>query len=195
MTDDLSFRKDRLRKEILKQRDSLGLSEKKDKSERIILKLLNLPELKRAQHVFTYVSFGSEVMTHDLIGLLLSLNKTVSVPFIIPAEKRMVPALIKCFPQDLVLNRYGILEPKPDRREFCDPAHIDLVIVPAVVFSESGFRIGYGGGYYDRFLRNHAAVSFGLSFTLQVLHRVPYDPEFDVPVDLILTESRLISCV
>jgi len=194
MISDVKKEKARLRNEILGRRDALDINVRTEKSECIISRLLNLPMLCSAEHVFIYVSYNSEVVTHGLINMLLSRRKTVSVPYIDPSEHRMYPAVIHAFPQGLTVNRYGILEPDPDHVERASADTIDLVVVPGTVFSESGYRIGYGGGYYDRFLRNCAVASCGLSFDCQVLEEVPCDPARDVPVDCVLTETRLIRC-
>jgi 5-formyltetrahydrofolate cyclo-ligase len=69
-----------------------------------------------------------------------------------------------------------------------------VVIAPGAAFATDGFRIGYGGGYYDRFLKNCPAVTIGLAFDMQVVDRVPHDVQRDVPLDYIVTEKRLIHC-
>lgn len=194
MISDVKKEKARLRNEILRLRDALDVEARTKKSESVINRLFKLPMLCSAEHVFTYVSFKSEVVTHGLIDFLLSCQKTVSVPYINPSDHRMYPAVIHSFPQGLTVNRYGILDPGPDHVELAPADTIDLVVVPGVVFSESGYRIGYGGGYYDRFLKNCAVASCGLSFDCQVLEKVPCDHALDVPVDCVLTETRLIRC-
>jgi 5-formyltetrahydrofolate cyclo-ligase len=69
---------------------------------------------------------------------------------------------------------------------------IDVVIVPGAAFSEDGYRIGYGGGYYDRFLKDCRAPAVGFAFAMQVFEHVPHDSERDMPVEYIVTENRVI---
>lgn len=93
---------------------------------------------------------------------------------------------------ELIVGERGLLEPDPDRAEPIGE-EIDLVLVPGLAFDRNGGRIGYGAGFYDRFLAGTPAVKVALAYSLQLIDAVPVEPH-DVPVDRILTEEESIVC-
>jgi len=148
-----------------------------------------------------YVSFRSEVKTEKMIRNALNLGKRVAVP-IVDREKIMVSE-IKNLKEELTKGSLGLREPKKEFRRRVDQKKIDLVVVPGVVFDRTGGRLGYGRGYYDRFLRSssialrmgrsaHCAL-IGLAFDLQIARKIPLVGK-DVRVDKIVTESGIIDC-
>ena len=133
-------------------------------------------------------SFNSEGHTHEMIKDALR-NKTVIIPKV--AHSELEPSVIIDF-DNLIPAKFGILEPI----ELMKIAYknIDLVLVPGIVFDKEGHRIGYGFGYYDKFLKKvPKAVKVGLAFDFQIVDRIPAE-EHDVPVDFIITEKRIIEC-
>lgn len=139
---------------------------------------------------FVYVRWGNEVDTYPIIGHLLSRGIHIAVPKINIKHKRLEAYYITHVEDDLQPGTYGILEPKAYAR-WCDPEHIDLVITPGVAFSESGHRIGYGGGYYDRFFSvNIEALRVGLAYEFQVHKGIPNE-SYDQRLDMLVTERRV----
>ncbi len=180
-----------LRKEFVSQRNNLLLSEIEKKSAAIKKSLFNMPEFIRAELILFYVSTGSEVDTHQMIRETLKMKKRVAVPISLSKEARLIISEIKDFDSDLEVGYSGILEPK----SFChliDYCEVDLIVVPGIVFDENGYRVGYGGGYYDRLLKEMIGkVTIGLAYELQITKAIPYETH-DRTVEVIITERRII---
>lgn len=181
-----------LRAGIMAARDSLSPEERQRKSLAITERLLALPEFAAARHVFAYVSFRSEVETLNLIAHCLDKGVTVSVPLTLPAERRLLPYAITDPVRDLVPGYCSIPEPM-QTLPLVDPGTIEVVVTPGSVFDAQGGRLGYGGGYYDRFLHTAApqALRIGLAFDLQVVATVPLESH-DEQLDYLITETRTI---
>lgn len=194
MPDNIKAKKELLRHEMLAKRDALPAEERLGKSSEIVNRLLKQPDIIKAKNIFTYVSFRSEVDTHCMIDSFLAKGKVVSVPLSDMKKKIINPFIIKSLENDLVPGVFGILEPDLGKIDPVIADKIDIVIVPGAAFSENGCRIGYGGGFYDRFLQNRSITSYALAFDFQLVDEVPFDPEFDMKVDYIVTERRVIEC-
>ena len=181
-----------LRRQTLAARDGLSAEERQRKSQAITKHLLALPEFAGARSVFSYVSFRSEVETLPLIAHCLQQAVTVSVPLTLPAEHRLLPFAISDLSRDLAPGYCSILEPL-QTLPLVDPGSIEVVVVPGSVFDVRGGRLGYGGGYYDRFLQSAApqALRIGLAFDLQVVAAVPLESH-DQQLDYLITETRTI---
>lgn len=180
--------KTQLKEDITEKRNSLTKQEILEKSNKIAENLFNLGQYKKAKTVMFFVSFSSEVNTHGMIREALK-RKTVIIPKVIGHE--IEPSVIIDF-DNLIPGKFGILEPIEAMK--IAYKNIDLVLVPGIVFDKEGHRIGYGFGFYDKFLaKAPKAVRIGLAFDFQVVDRIPRE-EHDVPVDLIVTEERVINC-
>jgi len=181
-----------LRQRSLATRDRLSPEERGQKSRVITERLLALPEFAAAGSVFIFVSFRSEVETMPLIRQCLAMGKQVSVPLTLAGEHRLLAFAIRDPEQDLAPGYCGIPEPRPGLPPVA-PSAIEAAVVPGSVFSPDGGRLGYGGGYYDRFLQNEApqALRVGLAFELQLVEALPL-AEHDQPMDCLITETRLI---
>jgi len=141
-----------------------------------------------------YLSMESEVQTFALLRRLLALNKVVLAPVMEPASKKLLPYQIVNPVIDLISNKYGIQEPNPRHCKLLEPVDIELVTVPGIAFDAKGHRIGYGGGYYDRFLRQcQKALWVGLAFECQLVEDV-VSAAWDLPVHKIVTEKRVLNC-
>ena len=182
------------RSAALAARDLLSAEQRKQKSSLIAERLCGLRAVMDACSLFVYVSFQSEVDTRSLIERLLAEGKQVSVPSIDKSTKTMSASLVTSLEHDLEPGYFGILEPAAGRLQSVESSAIDVVIVPGAAFAIDGFRIGFGGGYYDRFLKKCPAVTIGLAFDVQVVGHVPHVKLWDVPLDYIVTETRLIEC-
>ncbi len=194
-------KKRKLRREFLERRNSLSKDEINFKSEKIERKLFALPEFRRAKTVMFYVSFRSEVKTEKMIRHALNLGKRVVVPVV--DGQRIAVYRIKNLKKELAKGSFGLREPKQEFRRRVDQEKIDLVVVPGVVFDGTGGRLGFGRGYYDRFLRSRSMASrigrsahcalIALAFDLQIAKKIPL-VEKDVRVNKIVTESGIINC-
>jgi len=184
--------KSNLRKIILEKRDLLSPKEITRKSLEIKQRLFNLKEFNEVTIISFYVSFRSEVETHEMIKETLRLDKRVVVP-IVKKKKRLSLSELKNF-NELELGKFGILEPKVAFRREINLEEVELVIVPGVAFDEKGNRIGYGRGYYDDLLTRMKKIPFiGLAYELQIVPEIPKE-ERDIPVHKIITEDRIIRC-
>lgn len=187
--------KQTLKQEIFQKRKSLSKEELKEKSLKIEENLYSLDEFKKAKNIMFYVSFGSEVGTRGIIKeLLAKKEKTVIVPYVLENYPILQLSELKNFDW-LEVKTFGILEPKELYiREF-NYEKLDLVIIPGIVFDKKGHRIGYGHGYYDKFLKilKKDVKKIGLAFELQIVDEIP-EEEHDVPVDCVVTEKRVLKC-
>lgn len=181
-----------LRKLILRRRNSLPEEERRRLSRLIKDRFIRMTEEEGFDVVMVYFSIGSEVETYQLARELLGMGKRVCGPAILKGRRELLPLLVKRIPDQLVKGPYGIPEPSKELCEPIDPREIDVVLVPGVAFDLRGYRIGYGSGYYDRFLKRcENALRVGLAFELQILDRID-DEEWDEPVHRIITERRVI---
>ena len=149
--------------------------------------LRKVAEFQKARTVMFYVSFQSEVDTRELIHEII-LEKKVVVPVV--KGKLLEVSTITRY-DELKGGNFGILEPKNLHPVLL--SEIDCVLVPGIAFDKRGYRIGFGKGYYDRLLKKISCLKIGLAFEVQIIEKVPEEPN-DVPVDLIVTEKRIIEC-
>ena len=150
--------------------------------------LFSTPEFAAAHTVMFFITFGSEIHTLPMIRRALAEGKRVAAPRADRNTKCLVPAEVTDPGLGLAPGAYGILEPTPSCPTI-EPGMLDAVIVPAAVWAEDGYRLGYGAGYYDRFLsRAPRAIRVGLGLEVQVVPQVPHG-EHDVPVDLLVTDA------
>ena len=163
--------KSSLRKQMIKARLDLDSVNYTTKSNFIISKLKQHPDFIKAKTIGIYVSFRNEVNTISLIKEMLS-NKNICVPKI--EDKEMNFYQIKSF-DELKPNYMKILEP-------------DLMIVPIVAYDCFNNRLGYGGGYYDRYLSDYKGKIIGLAFSFQKVPLLPVEP-FDLPISTIIDEK------
>ncbi len=177
--------KKELRRQLIEKRNGISQDIRKEKSRKITEKLLKNPALKKADTVFVYVSFGSEVDTHILIHELFRLGKRVGVPLCNTQSHTMTVYEIKDFSQ-LKEGHYGILEPDEGLKEI-PKDEIRLIIVPGVAFDKEGYRMGYGGGYYDRFLDDFDGYTIGIAFSECIEDELPKG-EFDRKVSEVIKE-------
>jgi 5-formyltetrahydrofolate cyclo-ligase len=179
--------KRRIRSQVLLGRDATPPTVRQETGERVAARFLALPEVQRARRIMLYSSFGSEVPTAPLIERLHERGVAVALPRIEEAD--LVP--VSYAPGDpTTTTSFGAEEPVGGVA--LDPSSIDVVAVPGVAFDRDGRRIGYGRGYYDRFLRGSPAFTVGLTFALQVLDDDLPAGSFDLPVDAIVTEDETI---
>ncbi len=158
-------------------------------------KLFSLSEFKKAESVMFYVSGKDEVMTGSMIEKAIAAGKRVVVPSLKETPEDITPSLLLDYENDLEKGMFGILEPKRECIRHFSLEEIDIVLVPGVAFDRSGGRIGFGGGYYDRFLSRLCSKTgvWGLAFDFQVLEKLLLT-ESDMPVQKVITEKKVMDC-
>ena len=181
--------KKEIRDSMLQKRNSLSKEEILEKSKKIEENIMKLEQYTKAKSVMYFVSFGSEVHTHDIIKNALG-KKTIIVPKV--ANNEIEPSVIIDFDNLVPSGKFRILEPM-DTMHIANKG-IELIFVAGLAFDKEGYRIGYGVGYYDRFLKKvPKALKIGLAFDFQVMDRLPRE-QHDVPVDMIVTDKEIIDC-
>ncbi len=182
--------KKELRKQMLEKRNRLDAEYRKQADDAIATGFLTSAIYAEGSTLFIYISYSSEVNTHPIIEQALQDGKTVLVPRTCEETRRMDAVEITDFNTQLCPACYGILEPNYDISRVFPPEQIDLIVVPGVTFDRKGFRIGYGGGYYDKYLclaTNATTVGFAYEESLWDA----LEPEVhDRPVHRILTERK-----
>lgn len=181
-----------IRKEVLMKRSKMKAEEKELKDNIILEKLFETNLYKNARNIFTYISFGDEINTIKLIERALKDNKNISVPKTYRETRTMNAIFIPCL-KELKENHMGILEPIDDSIVI-KKEDIDLIIVPGAVFDKDFNRIGYGGGYYDRYLENIAYKNnkVVLAYDFQIVDKIEKE-EHDVKVDIIITDKQILT--
>ena len=175
-----------LRREIRSQARALDPVYCKEADTAILKKLLALPEYQKASRIFCFVSRPDEVDTSPIIQDALSSGKTVAVPRC-AGNGIMHAHSINDPDTDLSPGMYGIPEPSPEA-PVMDPAVFNLILVPCCSCSHTGKRLGFGGGYYDRYLEKTTAVTIVLCREKLVSSEIPTD-SFDRQMDIVLTEA------
>jgi len=169
-----------LRKETIAAMKRLPESVKTQADEQLTQRLLELPAFQEAKTLATYLSMGHEFSTASLIQAALQDGKRVCVPRTYP-QGRM--EFVEYDPDILEKTRFGLLEPN-EKGKLVDKAEIDLIHVPGLVFQSKGYRIGYGGGYYDRYLADFAGKTVSTIYSIQ---QGDFQPEaFDQAVQEVL---------
>lgn len=161
------------------KRKSLNMEKQ---SKEIINNLFTLQEFHQAKNIFTYIALKNEVSTNSILELI---DKNIFVPKIHGQEIIMT----KYTPLSLIKNKYGILEPEKITPTI--PGEKDIIIIPALAVDKSFTRLGYGGGYYDRYLRDKKGIKIVLIPECLFLAELPVD-EFDVCCDIVITEKKII---
>lgn len=187
--------KEVIRQRALSKRRSLSSQQIHSRSERIGERLFALSVFRKAKLVLFYISLPEEVQTHGMIKGCFREAKKVAVTTVDCATGEIVPFEIKKPDFDLICGAFDIPEPAEKDRYPVYLPEIDLVVVPGVAYSEKGERIGFGGGFYDRLLRQLRpdSTSVAVCFECQIMDNVPCE-EHDVSVDCIVTERRVINC-
>ena len=177
-----------IRRQILEARARLDVGYCLDADKAILERLLQIEVYKQADVVFTYVSMDGEVDTRPLIDYALAVGKKVAVPRC--EGKGIMRAYYIMGMEELEKGAYGILEPRAECRE-ARPEDIGLAVTPCVCCSKSGFRLGYGGGYYDRYLSGIPAVRAALCRERMMVEYIPAEIH-DCTMDYVVTEKGVL---
>jgi len=177
--------KQELRERIIKLLKSQKEEERLTKSLIIQRKLFYMPEFKKACVVLFYASFNGEVDTFSMMEQALCINKKIALPRLNTENKDLIPTQIKAL-GDLEVGSYGIKQ--PTKGEPVALEAVDMVVVPGLAFDKNHYRLGRGGGHYDRFLKTLPSriPTVGLAFDFQIVDTLPQIEEHDVPVTHVL---------
>jgi len=190
----LPCERSRMRTMITARRDLLPPVERLAKSEQIAALLLAHSVFLQKKIFFIYCHFRSEVQTTSVIDYCLRRGKTVCTPVSLPDEADMMAVAITDPARDLASGYKGIPEPLPLLAHTwkVEPSAIEVAVIPGTVFDRNGHRLGYGMGFYDRFLV-HAprAIRIGLAFSCQVVEQLAAQ-EHDIPMDMVVTEEEVM---
>ena len=183
-------RRETLRRQARATRDGLDAETRRVLSSRIAERFLDMPEFVRAKRFLLYAAFRSEVETAGLLAALLERGKVVCLPLVVPKTKEM-RAIRVDGGVELAPGFQGI--PEPTGGWDFPPEELDVVAIPGLLFDQNGNRLGYGGGYYDRFLANKAAQALrvGLGFGCQVAAEPIPAALHDMRLDMLVTEERV----
>lgn len=169
-----------LRKQVLHEMKALSQEKKQAMNRALTERFLRHPFYQEAKVIATYLSFPHEFQTQELIEQALKDGKKVLIPKTYP-KGRM--EFVVYDPQQLVKTSFGLLEPQGNL-EVVEPSQIDLIHVPGLAFTTEGYRIGYGGGYYDRYLEHFTGHTLSAIYPCQVQE---FDFEnHDIPVQEVL---------
>lgn len=184
------FRKKELREQMRKIRSELSIEEKQRMSGEILKKLTSLEEYRSTEILFTYVSIQNEVDTYQLIAAALKSGKRVAVPRCV-VGKPLIDFYFIHGRSELEPGSYGLPEPPPRPERLCT-VRKGLCVLPGLAFDRRGMRLGYGSGYYDRFLQQFEGTKAGLCFSPILRDRPLPKGRFDVPADIVVTDREII---
>ncbi|MBP0960295.1 MAG: 5-formyltetrahydrofolate cyclo-ligase [Oscillospiraceae bacterium] len=156
----------------------------------IFQKIIATPNFQKSELILTYISVNNEADTVSLIKYCFENGKRVAVPKCLDKNGNMEFFEIKSF-DDVKSSYFGLLEPS-EKCPKIDSFDNGLCIVPAFSYDKKGYRIGYGGGFYDRFLSKHNLFKIGICYDECIEENHLYD-EFDINVDIVITEKQIIS--
>ena len=176
-----------LRDRMKEIRRNLPPEEKAEKDRAILERIAALPEYKSAGLVLTYVSTAIEVDTRALIARALADGKRVAVPYCVPGKIEMLFCEITSM-SDLSPGSFGVLEPNPEKQPVLDDFPRSVCILPGLAFDLCGYRLGYGKGYYDRFLSRYRGKNIGVCYNACLKPLLPHG-RYDRTVNILATEK------
>ena len=183
--------KQRLRRELRGRLAAIPVLEAEKAAAKLAPRALQLPEIEQARRVFLCLSFGVEIDTWGLVEALLGGDKQVFVP---RTEKGDPRIHVHPYPCPLRKLSFGLRQPSREAPEIPHEKideSLDVALILGLGFDLRGYRLGYGAGYFDRFLRNRPFPAVGLAYDLQLLEQLPAEPH-DVPMGILLTEKRIL---
>lgn len=184
---DIRVVKRELRAQMKEIRHSMQVDLKKQKDTTILERLISLPEYQTAKLVLTYVSTAIEVDTTALIRRAISDGKRVAVPYCIPGKVDMLFCEITSL-DDLAPGTFGVLEPDPEKQLVLTQFPDSICILPGLAFDLHGYRLGYGKGYYDRFLSRYKGVNIGVCYNACLKTTLPHG-RYDRTAAILVTEK------
>ena len=188
---DLRIFKNELREESKKYRREMSKEDKAERDLRIRRRFQTIYQYPNAKTILCYTSKAIEVDTYGIIKDAFDAGKQVAVPRCVDGTRLMDFYLIRSF-DDLEKGSFGVMEPIVSKCELLTDFSSSICVVPALGYDLDGYRLGYGAGYYDRFLSNYTGLKVGIIYAACVKPRLPRG-RYDVPVNLLLTEDYLRS--
>ena len=195
---DIAQKRESIRVETLRKRENLSPADRAMCSKQIVTHVIEW--IQRSENsvedcpfnaAMVYLSMKSEVETHELVESLLNQGKQVIAPVVDTKSGQLITRRIQNLEKDLVRHRYGMLEPNATCPIF-PPDQLQLIFVPGIAFDMNGYRLGYGKGFYDRFLPTCPdAITIGVAFETQLVEDT-YPQPWDIPVKHIFTEKGQI---
>ena len=185
---DLREYKNNLRKEVKEMRASLSAEEKLRLDQGVLNNALKMREFNSAETVLIYVSTAIEVDTFEIIKAAWKKGKRVAVPRCIPETRNMTFHIINSF-DDLKPGAFSVLEPSEDAPILTDYTK-SIMFVPAMIIDRFGYRIGYGKGYYDRYIANYTGVTAGLCYMDNFKYKI-FHGKFDRKVSFVVTDKYI----
>ncbi len=189
MIKNIKLFKTRLRQKYRMFRENMKKDEKQNMNKKILDKILILKKYKESETVFTYVSKEIEVDTSELIVKCLKENKKIAVPACNTEDRTMDFYFIKS-QNDLKKGAFGLWEPIREKCEKATDFSEGMCIVPGFCFDYKGYRLGYGYGYYDRFLQYFGGTTIGICYSKFITPQLPHG-KFDRPVDVLITDQYI----
>ena len=188
----MNEKREAMRTEAKHSRDRIPATVRRSLSRRIGNRVRVWIEARGVETVMLYLNMRSEVETDDLLAYLVTQGNTAIVPLMDTGRKTLIPYRLMEPARELVRHPFGMREPDPRLCHPFPPEAIHLICVPGLAFDRRGYRIGYGGGYYDRFLPCcPQATWMGLAYEAQIIDDT-LPQSGDVPLHLIATERRLL---
>lgn len=178
--------KNELRQKQRAYRTSLPAEKKKNADRKIAGRLFSLPQYRRAELLLIYVSTAIEVDTRGIIAKAIADGKQVAVPRCVEGTRLMEFYRIQSI-EELSPGSFGVLEPAPDPQNRVTDFSNSICVIPALGCDLKGYRLGYGGGYYDRFLHGYSGCKALIIYKANILKKL-WHGRYDVPVDFVMTE-------
>ncbi|UOY94015.1 5-formyltetrahydrofolate cyclo-ligase [Ectobacillus sp. JY-23] len=178
-----------LRKAILMELNHMTLKERTEKSLLLAQRLYQQAEWEQARTIAITISMGHEPDTRSIIEYAWHIGKKVAVPKCTPKTRDMEFRYITSFAQ-LETVYMELQEPMVAKTVLANPDEIELMLIPGVAFTRERARIGYGGGYYDRYLPKYKGRTVALAFAEQIVSSVPMDMH-DQYVQKVITETDI----
>lgn len=189
---DIRAEKNELRAKYKAIKENLSPEDKRKRDEYIFNKLTKCTHYQNAKTVLCFVSTDKEIDTHRVILHSLKQGKKVAVPKCTDRFGNMKFYLISSF-ADLEKGAYGILEPNIKKCTIFTDQIDSICIIPGFAFDAKGYRVGFGKGFYDRFLKEYSGIKLGICYNQCIVNKIP-NGRYDIASDYIVTEKYIITC-
>lgn len=182
--------KNEIRSQMIELLQKIPPKEKVARENQLFTVLTESVFWQKAKTIGMTISSHFEWNTQPIIECAWKQQKSIVVPKSVPTKKELHFYQINSFNQ-LTTGYANLQEPNPSKTRKINEKEIDLLIVPGIAFDKRGYRIGFGGGYYDRFLKNLDVLTISLVSDLQIIHKIPNE-QYDIPVRYLATETHMI---
>ena len=190
VTTNIREEKNKIRQHYKKLRKEISYKDKKALDEAICRRLLSLCSYRYSDTVLLYHPLANEIDTTPIFLDAIKRKKKIAFPRCIE-DNRMVFHYVES-PEDLISGKYGIMEPSPTLPVYCGNSGKTICILPAIVYDKRGYRLGYGKGYYDRFLSAFTGTKVGLIYSDFIIDKIP-NSKYDLRSDILVSNKGVIS--